>query len=130
MSKLAPTRFPRAALLTGIACLSAVALSSSHAADAARPDFAPNPGVGWVAASRVFMAPPGGGAGPVVDDPSHRGASNDDFRNSGAQPTFPMADLSNPILQPWVRQKLKEHNDRVLAGKAAFAARASCWPTG
>jgi hypothetical protein len=130
MSKFATTSISRRIVrLSAIVWLSGVALSSSLAADAPRPDFAPNPGVGWVVLSRTFLPPPSG-PGPVMDDPAHRGGTNDDFRNSGAQPTFPIADLANPILQPWVREKLKEHNDRVLAGRPAFAARASCWPTG
>jgi len=122
MSKVA-SAYRRVAQMLGAACLSGIALAPSIAADAARPDFAPNPGVGWVVLSRTFLPPPSG-PGPVMDDPAHRGGTNDDFRNSGAQPTFPIADLTNPILQPWVREKVKEHNDRVLAGKPAFAARA------
>ena len=97
----------------------------------ARPDFAPNASVGWVTLSPQgqFISPPSG-PGPVKGDPLHSGGTNDDFRATGRQPTFPVADLANPILQPWVREKLKEHNERVLAGKPAFTRRANCWPMG
>jgi hypothetical protein len=98
-------------------------------AGAVPPDFAPNPSVGWVAFSGVFM-PPSSGPGPMRDDPAHRRVSNDDFRASGAQPTFPMADLSNPILQPWVRENLRQRTERILSGKPAFSRNASCWPAG
>jgi hypothetical protein len=93
------------------------------------PDFAPNPGVAWVVMSRTFLAPPSG-PGPVMQDVKHSGADNDAFRATGAQVNFPIADLSSPILQPWAREKLKEHNDKVLAGKATFPTRAYCLPMG
>ncbi len=102
---------------------------ASGARTAAPPDFAPNPSVAWVVMSRTFL-PPLSGPGPVMEDPAHKGADNDAFRATGAQPTFPIADLSNPVLQPWVREKLKEHNDKVLAGKPAYPTRAYCLPMG
>jgi hypothetical protein len=37
-----------------------------------------------------------------------------------------MADLSNPILQPWVREELRKHNEQILAGKPCFGPRQSC----
>ena len=89
MSKFATTSISRRIVrLSAIVWLSGVALSSSLAADAPRPDFTPNPGVGWVVLSRTFLPPPSG-PGPVMDDPAHRGGTNDDFRNSGAQPSRP-----------------------------------------
>ncbi|HMI95312.1 MAG TPA: hypothetical protein VK479_02295 [Micropepsaceae bacterium] len=93
------------------------------------PNLAPNPSVGWVALSGEFMPPPTG-AGPVMRDPAHPRVSNDDYRASGAQPTFPMGDLSSPILQPWAREVLRKRNELVLSGKAAFPRQASCWPVG
>ncbi len=93
------------------------------------PNFSPNPAVGWNAIGGGFK-PPASGAGPVVDDPAHPTISNNEFRLTGKQPTFPVADLSNPILQPWVREALRKHNELVLAGKPAFGPRQSCWPRG
>ena len=93
------------------------------------PNFAPNPGVAWVVMSRTFL-PPLSGPGPVMQDLKYSGADNDAFRATGAQVNFPIADLSNSILQPWARAKIKEHNDKVLAGKSAFPTRAYCLPMG
>ena len=36
---------------------------------------------------------------------------------TGRQPTQPIADLSNPILQPWAREEVRTHNELALAGK-------------
>ena len=74
--------------------------------------------------------PPPSGAGPVSADPEHPTITNDDFRISGKQPTFPVADLSNPILQPWVREVLRKRKEQILAGKSGFGPRQSCWPVG
>jgi hypothetical protein len=41
-----------------------------------------------------------------------------------------VADLSNPILQPWARALMKKANDEVLAGKVPYIARERCWPGG
>jgi hypothetical protein len=93
------------------------------------PDFAPNGSVGWIAFAPAFI-PPTSGPGPVRNDPAHPRVGNDEFRASGAQPTFPMADLENPILQPWVKERLGARKELILSGKPAFPPQASCWPTG
>ena len=95
---------------------------------ASPPNFAPNPSVSWL--SLGAFKPPKSGAGPVTDDPAHPTISNNEFRLTGKQPTFPVADLSNPILQPWVREALRKHNELVLAGHPGFGPRQSCWPRG
>jgi hypothetical protein len=82
-------------------CL-AGSLSFSATAVGAPPDFAPNPSLGWYAYNRLFI-PPASGAGPLVQDPAHPYVSNDEFRVTGRQPTERVADLANPILQPWAR---------------------------
>jgi hypothetical protein len=41
-----------------------------------------------------------------------------------------VADLSNPILKPWVIEALKKANADALGGKAMFTREARCWPTG
>ena len=48
----------------------------------------------------------------------------------GTQPTYRIADLSNPNLKPWVKERMKKDNDEVLAGKIAFTPRSSCMPAG
>jgi hypothetical protein len=93
------------------------------------PDFSPNPQVSWLAAPGGLKSPPIG-PGPLRDDPKHPTISNDDFRLTGKQPTFPVADLNNPILQPWVRDIVRKHNEQVIAGKGGYGGRQSCWPVG
>jgi hypothetical protein len=96
---------------------------------ASPPNFSPNPSVGWVV-MLGGLKPPLSGAGPVADDPAHPTINNNEFRVTGKQPTFPVADLSNPILQPWVREALRKHNEQILAGKPGYGPRQSCWPRG
>jgi len=118
------------ALTAGLFCAfwcSAAAFAAAPQADI--PQFAPNATVGWVALAPTWIAP-SAGPGPVGDDPDHPRVGNDEFRASGAQPTFPVADLNNPILKPWVREKLRQRRDVILAGKPAFPRQASCWPAG
>jgi hypothetical protein len=74
--------------------------------------------------------PPASGPGPVLADPKHPYTPNDEGRNTGVQPTYRIADLSNPILQPWAREQMKKANDEVLAGGVPFVARERCWPAG
>jgi hypothetical protein len=109
--------------------LVAAAIPPASSQPAAPPNFGPNPNVGWVAFSGEFMAPPSG-PGPVLRDPAHPRVSNDDYRERGAQPTFPMGDANAPVLQPWAREVLRKRNDLVLSGKPAFPRQASCYPAG
>src|SRR6266576_6195768 len=109
-------------------CL-AGSLSFSAMAQSAPPDFAPSSSVGWYNYSRQFIAPPSG-PGPVQQDPEHPFVSNDEFRVTGRQPTEQLADLNNPILQPWARDVVRKRNELVLAGKPANPPHASCWPVG
>jgi hypothetical protein len=130
MSKLA-LKACRVAGVLSILCVGAAPLSAAGAGvDASFPSaFAPNPGVGWITRSTAFM-PPLSGAGPVVQDPAHPHVSNEEFRDTGRQPTFPMADLSSPILQPWTREELRKRNQLVLAGQGGLSRAANCWPVG
>lgn len=113
-------------LMAGITAT--VIASAAQAAQSSVPEFAPNPAVGWILANRGYEAP-AIGAGPLLQDPAHPLVSNDEFRRSGRQPTMPVADLSNPILQPWTREELRKRNEMAIAGKA-LSLGASCWPMG
>jgi hypothetical protein len=93
------------------------------------PEFAPHPAVGWIALFNELQ-PPASGAGPVRQDPAFPRVTNDEFRRTGRQPTLPMADLSNPILQPWAREELRRHNTLAQSGKGGLSRGASCWPVG
>jgi hypothetical protein len=104
-------------------------LAFSAMAQGTPPDFAPNPSVGWYAYNRMFI-PPASGPGPVRQDPTRPYVSNDEFRVTGRQPTERVADLSNPILQPWARDVVRKRNELVLSGKVVASPTASCWPKG
>jgi len=113
----------------GMLCTAAVLLATTiNAAPAQAPDFAPNPSVGWIAMYNEFQSPPSG-AGPVRHDPANPRVTNDEYRRTGRQPTLAIADLSNPILQPWTRDALRKHNELSRAGKA-LGRGASCLPVG
>jgi hypothetical protein len=118
-------------------CLATVVLGAAGGAFAAEgvknqvvPDFAPTAGTGWVLDHAVgvddLLPPPSGGPGPVTFDKAHPYVPNGFSRQS----TYRVADLSNPILQPWTIPSMKKANDDVLAGKVPFRARERCWPVG
>ena len=115
-------------VLVGVVCLTGN-FSFSAMAQGAPPDFAPSRNIGWYSYSREFV-PPAQGAGPVMQDPARPFVSNDEFRVSGRQPTEHVADLSNPILQPWARDVIRKRNEAVLSGKLIGTPSASCWPRG
>jgi hypothetical protein len=115
-----------AAALVGVVCLSG---TFSAKAQGAPPNFAPDRNIGWYAYNRVFI-PPAHGAGPVLQDPSRPYVTNDEFRVTGRQPTERLADLNNPILQPWAREVVRKRNELVLSGQIVPSPTASCWPKG
>jgi hypothetical protein len=82
--------------------------------------------VGWSKISDDFQQP-ASGPGPVTYDKAHPYVPNN---NDGRQVTFRIADLTNPILKPWVIEKMREQNKLAAAGKRAYEARASCRPGG
>ena len=109
------------------AVLAAFPIISAAQQNAAPPDFSSN-FAGWVGIG-------GGGPGyeavagtipPVASDPAHPFVPN-----GGGQPTFRIADLTNPNLMPWVKDSMKKDIDEILAGKkSAFTAQSSCVPAG
>jgi hypothetical protein len=105
------------------------ALSSEGAGEAV-PNFNPDGETAWAAdrpASDDYLPhDKSAGPGPVESDPAHPYVPN----GEGRQSTYRVADLSNPILKPWVVEQMKKANDAVLAGKVPFIARERCWPIG
>jgi len=94
---------------------------------AAPPDFSSN-FAGWVGMNGggPFFEPVPGQLPPIVSDPVHPFVAN-----GQGQPSFRIADLSNPNLKPWVKERMKTDIDEILAGKkSAFTAQSSCVPSG
>jgi hypothetical protein len=72
--------------------------------------------------------PPEKGPGPVKFDPAHPFVPTDPA--SSTQPTYRIADLTNPILKPWAVEQMRKANAEVLNGKVPFVPRERCWPAG
>ena len=115
-------------------CLTAGLLSTASAfwpASAQEPAIAlslRNFPIYWIqdrAAQDDFL-PPSSGPGPVLSPPDHPYVPN----GAGKQQTNRLADLTNPILKPWVIAQMQKTNDAVNEGKIPFIARERCWATG
>src|SRR5947199_1341514 len=108
-----------AAVLAGLVCAGASAALAQSS-----PDFS-GANLGWVAVGTEWTAVPGGPQ-PVKQDPAHRYVPN----NVGGQPTFRIADITNPNLTQFAKDSLKKTNEDVLAGKPMWSRSARCWATG
>ena len=119
-------RAPAVSLLVVVLALACAALHAGVGAQggAAVPDFSSNQ-VAWIATSNDFI-PPLEGPKPVSFDPAYPYVPN----NARRQPTFRIADLSNPNVLPWAKAQMKTSNEAVLAGKIAYTPRSSCRPAG
>jgi hypothetical protein len=113
-------------ILAGIAAAAPIAQAVAEE-KATPPDFSSN-NVGWVGLNGggPFYEPVPGRVPPVSQDPAHPFTPN----GVGKQPTFRIADLTNPNLTPWAKGRMKKDNDEVLAGKVAFTPGSSCMPAG
>src|SRR5213596_622166 len=83
------------------------ALPASAAPDEKIPNFAPDSTTGWLKPPGDEFIQPASGPGPVKADPSAPYHTNALF----AQETPKVADLSNPILQPWVKEQMRKENE-------------------
>ena len=82
-------------------------------------------GAAWQNTHNDFILP-SSGPGPVTWDPAHPFVGN-----GGRQAvTLRVADLTNPILMPWVRDVLKKFNDDALAGKEQRSPTSLCRANG
>src|SRR6202048_787163 len=127
MSKIALMCVTAGLLLAGAALGPALAAEGTPEQRASVPNFAPDGSTAWTSdrpKSDAFLPPPSG-PGPVLSDKAHPYVPN-----GQGQPTYRIADLTNPILQPWAVEQMRKANEEVLAGKVAFTARARCWPHG
>jgi len=84
------------------------------------PDFEIANDLAWQEVGGEFLPPPSG-PGPVTNDPRYP-------YKFGR--TYPIADTTNPILQPWAAEQMRKSNAEVLAGGVGFRPRERCMPAG
>ena len=89
------------------------------------PDFSPGAGIAWQSDTKEGLAPSPSGPQAVGVDPV---VFKD--RPYDMDTAFPVLDVTNPNLQPWVADALRAQNARVLAGEPLQPRSSSCWPHG
>src|SRR5215831_14203912 len=109
---------------SGLVGLTVASVAFAQSASGGAPDFSSN-GSAWIAMNQDYVDPPSG-AKPVGNDPAHPFVPN----GRGAQPTFRIADVSNPNLKPWAVEQMKKENEAILKGGIAYTARSSCMASG
>jgi hypothetical protein len=115
-------------LLPAMLCYGLILGTVPPAASADIPNFMGDRNTAWVPDRPTgddFLPPPSG-PGPVMSPKDRPYVPN----GTGRQPTYRIADLTNPILMPWVVERMKKDNDVVLAGKVPYIAREHCRPAG
>ena len=113
---------------TGVADAQALPRAlSSNAPPVSIRDLAPDTLTAWVPDRPTGddYLPPPSGPGPVMSIKDHPYVPN-----GQGQPTYRLADTSNPILQPWAKAQMEKTNDDVRAGKVPYITRERCWPAG
>jgi len=130
-------------LTAGLACAAAALLSTASAQNNFLDDgnvaalaktvsirnLAPDTMTSWVPDRPTgddFLPPADGKAGPVMSPRDRPYVPN----GNGRQPTYRIADTSNPILKPWAKEQMEKANAEVRAGKVPFITRERCWPAG
>ena len=113
-------------------CAVAVGVGAHAQTTTAIPNFAPDDQTSWYPDRPTGdnFLPPASGPGPIMSRPGYPYVPNNGRDFAGSNPTYRIADLTNPILQPWVVAQMKRDNDEVLAGKVPFMARERCYPGG
>jgi len=109
--------------------LASVPSSTPVAAQSAIPDFSSN-GTAWQAGVGGEFLPVAGSPSPLRQDPAHPFVSNPEAARTGKQPTYRIADLSNPNIKQWAKDIMQKDKDEVLAGKIAYTPGQSCKPSG
>jgi hypothetical protein len=127
----------RSYAVVGIVCAGTSLWPASGAENSPIPNFSLDSMTGWIAGlpegenpvGQDYLAPESG-PGPVTNDRAYPHVDDGAARRDGKQPTFRVADLTNPILQPWVKDALRKANERALSGQPAFTPKERCWPIG
>jgi len=111
------------------ALLAGGADSAAQSAESKIPDFGISSEMAWHEIGDEFL-PPSSGPKPVTNDPRYPYISPAVARRKNIQSTYRVADLTNPILQPWAVEQMRKANEAVLAGGVAFRPRERCLPGG
>jgi len=109
-----------------LAGLISAAPSTQVTAQSAAPDFS---FTGWLNENTFKggeLLPVEGSPPLFHQDPAYPFVPN----GTGRQPTYRIADLSNPNIKQWAKDVMKKDNDEVIAGKMAKTSRQSCEPAG
>jgi len=119
------TRILGGAAVFGIASF----VAGASAQTASPPDLSSNQTAWQTPNGTDYIVVPG--QPPLIaNDPAHPYVSNGIAVRTGQQPTYRIADLTNPNLKQWAKDVMKKDNDEVLKGKIAFTPRQSCMPAG
>ena len=90
------------------------------------PNFSSAANVAWQSRSPSGLDPSPTGPQPAKVDP----VIFPKDRPYDMDTSFPVLDISNPNLQSWVVDRLREQNQRVLTGQPLQPISSSCWPHG
>ena len=121
----------RMVLMGGVALVASFVMGATAIGAAQQPKPIPNfmfVGSGWLGQGGTNFIQPKSGPGPIKNDPKFPYVGNND--TPGNQSTERVGDASDPILQPWAADVVRQHNDLVHKGKRSFVAQARCWPGG
>jgi hypothetical protein len=102
------------------------AFAAAGATQQGVPNFSPGASIAWQSDTPEGLAPSPTGPQPVGVDP----VIFDKDRPYDMDTAFPVLDVSNPNLQPWVVDALRAQNERVLSGMPLQPKSSSCWPHG
>jgi hypothetical protein len=119
----------RFGVLVALFCANAALPPAAAVENGKIPDLTLHSQAGWMEIGDELLAPPSG-PGPVTNDPRYPYVDNGAARRRGIQPTYRIANLDNPILQPWAKDQMKKANDEILGGKVPFRPRERCYPGG
>ncbi len=126
---------PRLGVAFGIGALLLLAGSFGTLAQTSStpiPNFTPDVDTSWYfdREDGDNFLPPESGPGPVISPPEFPYRPNADGDGAAGDPTYRIADTSNPILQPWAIEQMQRSNDEVHAGGIPFTARQRCYLPG
>jgi hypothetical protein len=135
---IAEGRSPTTFICAGIIAAAAFVSPALAGTDSEKvPNFMPDAKTGWIIGMPDSDTPigddfiqPKSGPGPVTYDKAHPFLDNRRARQLGKSSTNRVADLTNPILLPWVREELRQLNKRALTEFQLWTPKERCWPIG